>query len=151
VADPAKGALIPGSPEQIAARKPAMNRLVQAIAASIAAGERVIPVTAIDDLAACFAMPVTIEVDWDGTAAAGSPTIMIRAARPREQLILRALSAREREVAQLIAAGLTNREISERLGIAVTTVKDHVHHILVRAGFRNRNALAAALRGHGTS
>ncbi|MEV6304227.1 response regulator transcription factor [Actinoplanes sp. NPDC051861] len=40
------------------------------------------------------------------------------------------LTPREREIAALLAEGLSNREISRRLFIEVTTVKNHVHNIL---------------------
>jgi DNA-binding CsgD family transcriptional regulator len=39
------------------------------------------------------------------------------------------LSAREIEVMQLIAQGLTNKEISERLKITISTVKSHLYSI----------------------
>ena len=42
------------------------------------------------------------------------------------------LSLREQEVLQLIAAGLSNREIAERLFISLPTVKNHVHNILTK-------------------
>lgn len=41
-----------------------------------------------------------------------------------------ALSARETEIVQLIAAGLINKQIAQRLGIKLSTVKNHVHNIL---------------------
>lgn len=49
-----------------------------------------------------------------------------------------ALSTREREVAQLIERGLSNKEIARRLGIGVATVKNHVHNLLqkLQAEFR---------------
>lgn len=40
------------------------------------------------------------------------------------------LTKREREVKELIAAGLGNKEIAQRLNIATNTVKSHVHNIL---------------------
>jgi DNA-binding NarL/FixJ family response regulator len=48
------------------------------------------------------------------------------------------LSAREREVYQLLCEGLTNREIAQTLVISVVTVKVHVRHILEKVGARSR-------------
>jgi DNA-binding NarL/FixJ family response regulator len=52
------------------------------------------------------------------------------------------LSPREVEVLQLVAHGLSNREIGERLHIAPTTARDHVQEILRRLGVRSRAAAA---------
>jgi DNA-binding NarL/FixJ family response regulator len=53
------------------------------------------------------------------------------------------LTRREREVAALVAAGLSNREIAARLVITERTAEDHVAHILGRLGFRTQIRLAA--------
>ena len=53
------------------------------------------------------------------------------------------LTRREREVATLISAGLTNREISERLVISKRTADAHVEHILAKLGFSSRTQIAA--------
>jgi LuxR family transcriptional regulator, maltose regulon positive regulatory protein len=53
-----------------------------------------------------------------------------------------ALSAREREVYDLVCAGLSNREIAKRLFITEGTVKVHVHHMFDKLGVRSRTALA---------
>jgi pimeloyl-ACP methyl ester carboxylesterase/DNA-binding CsgD family transcriptional regulator len=55
------------------------------------------------------------------------------------------LSRREREVAQLVARGLSNREIAERLYLSERTVDNHVHHILDKLGFDSRVQVAAWL------
>lgn len=52
------------------------------------------------------------------------------------------LSARQREVAALIAQGLLNREISVTLQISERTVESHVEAILRRLGFRRRTQIA---------
>ncbi|HDS08500.1 MAG TPA: hypothetical protein ENO05_12840 [Bacteroides sp.] len=56
------------------------------------------------------------------------------------------ISNREREVVQLICKGYTNQEISESLFISLQTVKDHVHHIFVKTGVRNRVQLTNLIR-----
>ena len=53
------------------------------------------------------------------------------------------LSAREFEVAQLVAAGLTNREIAARLFLAPKTISAHIAHILAKLGAARRTEIAA--------
>jgi DNA-binding CsgD family transcriptional regulator len=55
----------------------------------------------------------------------------------------RPLTAREFEVSRLIAAGLTNAEIAERLEIAPKTASAHVEHILAKLGVTRRAEIAA--------
>jgi class 3 adenylate cyclase/DNA-binding NarL/FixJ family response regulator len=52
------------------------------------------------------------------------------------------LSQRELEVALLVADGLTNAEIAERLTVSVRTVTSHLDHIYTRLGINSRAALA---------
>ena len=55
----------------------------------------------------------------------------------------RPLTAREFEVARLIAEGLTNAEIADRLDIAPKTASAHVEHILAKLGVTRRAEIAA--------
>jgi DNA-binding NarL/FixJ family response regulator len=52
------------------------------------------------------------------------------------------LSAREREVYELLCDGLSNAAIAGRLYISESTVKVHVHHVFDKLGIRSRTALA---------
>lgn len=53
------------------------------------------------------------------------------------------LSARELEVALLLARGLTNRQVAEELVISERTASTHVTHILNKLGFSTRSQVAA--------
>jgi DNA-binding CsgD family transcriptional regulator len=59
---------------------------------------------------------------------------------------LEALSAREREVARLVADGETNREIAEALRVSPKTVERHLTNVLAKLGLRNRTELASLVR-----
>lgn len=52
------------------------------------------------------------------------------------------LSPREREVLQLLAQGLTNREIARMLTVSASTIKIHVEHILAKLGVSDRTQAA---------
>jgi len=53
------------------------------------------------------------------------------------------LTARERQVAALIAQGLSNRDIAARLVISARTAETHVEHIMVKLGLTARAQIAA--------
>jgi DNA-binding CsgD family transcriptional regulator len=59
------------------------------------------------------------------------------------------LTPREREVALLVARGLTNREIAAALVITERTAETHVEHILGKLGFRARAQIATWVGGRG--
>jgi DNA-binding NarL/FixJ family response regulator len=56
------------------------------------------------------------------------------------------LSARELEVAWLVADGLANKAIAARLHLSVRTVESHVRHVLIKLGLDNRTQLATWAR-----
>ncbi|HXI33507.1 MAG TPA: response regulator transcription factor [Gemmatimonadales bacterium] len=53
------------------------------------------------------------------------------------------MTKREREITSLIAEGLSNKEIAQRLNIATYTVKSHVHNILEKLALHSRLQIAA--------
>jgi DNA-binding NarL/FixJ family response regulator len=59
---------------------------------------------------------------------------------------LNTLTSREHEIVLLIDEGLSNKQIASRLQIEVTTVKNHVHHILEKLRVGARGEAAARLR-----
>ena len=71
-------------------------------------------------------------------------TIVIRAVEPEHRQILdiEPLTAREREVLQLIVDGFSNYMISGRLHVTVGTVKTHVRNILKKLYVRDRTQAA---------
>jgi two-component system nitrate/nitrite response regulator NarL len=56
------------------------------------------------------------------------------------------LTTRERQIVRVMAEGLTNKEIAQRLRLAEGTVKVHLHRIYRKLGIANRTALA--VRAH---
>lgn len=57
------------------------------------------------------------------------------------------MTARERQVVDLIAEGLSNKEIAARLHVATHTVKSHVHNILEKLALHTRLEIAAYVHG----
>jgi DNA-binding CsgD family transcriptional regulator len=97
---------------------------------------------------------------------AGAPRLADEAARELRRLGLRvarpggraaasvgvgALSGREREVADLVAAGLTNGEIAAQLHLSEKTVANHLTRIFAKLEISSRSALAAAVARAGAA
>jgi DNA-binding NarL/FixJ family response regulator len=57
------------------------------------------------------------------------------------------LTRRERDVAELVAKGLTNREIAEQLYLSERTAQNHVQHILTKLALSNRSQIAVWMMG----
>jgi DNA-binding CsgD family transcriptional regulator len=57
------------------------------------------------------------------------------------------LTPREREVAALVAQGLTNRQIAARLCLSERTAQNHVQHIVTKLGLSNRSQIAVWITG----
>ncbi len=88
--------------------------------------------------------PVEVTVD-----RSGSEDVVFVSPRPDPRFDR--LSDREYEVATLVAAGFSNRQIADTLFISVATVKDHVHAILTKTELDSRSRVAAAFYGRGPS
>jgi len=58
-----------------------------------------------------------------------------------------ALTRRERQTAELIKSGLSDKEIARRLNISIATTKSHVHNLLGKLSLRRRSEVADHLRG----
>lgn len=91
--------------------------------------------------------PTGLPEDWrlfSLAAAASPPSANPRTLSdgPRDHRPAVVLSPREREVARLLALGLTNRAISAELSIAIGTVERHVANILAKLGFGSRAQIA---------
>jgi DNA-binding NarL/FixJ family response regulator len=73
--------------------------------------------------------------------------------KPRPSDPLAELSARERQVLELVASGLSNQEIGLKLGLAEKTIKHYMTNILTKLQVRSRveAALVAARVGLGQS
>ncbi len=76
------------------------------------------------------------------SVAAFLRSLGVKAARsgPRE---IGVLTKREREVLELLAQGLTNQELAERLFVTRKTAEHHVHNVLRKLGLRSRAEAAA--------
>lgn len=83
-----------------------------------------------------------VEIDLTTTAVIGAPVIIAHPPAPTFQ----GLTPRQREVAQCLLQGNSNKDIARHLGISPATVKDHVHAILTRLGLSRRGELAAYAR-----
>jgi LuxR family maltose regulon positive regulatory protein len=78
---------------------------------------------------------------WRGEPAASSPIAAASALS-----LIDPLSQREREVLQLIAAGLSNEEIAQRLVVALETVKGHNKKIYAKLQVQRRTEAVARAR-----
>ncbi|EGX59565.1 LuxR family transcriptional regulator [Streptomyces zinciresistens K42] len=106
------------------------------------------------DRGAALALPETVAYAVGDTGQPHRPRGPVRTARARPAqpaAVVRTpvtvtgavLTRRESEVAELVAQGLANQQIAERLVIARRTAEGHVERILGKLGFSNRSQIAA--------
>jgi DNA-binding CsgD family transcriptional regulator len=74
--------------------------------------------------------------------------LLLSGSRPRRMRLTgpTSLTESQRQVASLAMAGLTNREIAERLFVTIKTVETHLMAVYRKLGIRNRDELGPALR-----
>jgi DNA-binding CsgD family transcriptional regulator len=83
---------------------------------------------------------------WDAAAARaaerceGAATVLLRSRGPATSL-----TRREREVAALAAAGRSNREIAQTLGVSLRTAENHLQRAYLKLGVSRRDELGTAL------
>ncbi len=121
--------------------------IISALAAKVGAGER---------------QPASVRMRTPGgqwlamhaarlSGAGDNVAVSVQPAHPSEiaPLLMRAvgLSARERDIAALVLAGLGTEEIASQLHISPHTVQDHLKAVYAKTGVRSRRLLAARLSG----
>jgi LuxR family maltose regulon positive regulatory protein len=106
-------------------------------------GESLIPLlrrAATQGLARQYVKKLLSAFEADARRRAGEEAL------PPAQPLIEPLSERELEVLRLVAEGLSNQEIADRLVISVGTVKTHVHNILGKLDVRGRTQAAVRAR-----
>jgi DNA-binding CsgD family transcriptional regulator len=107
-----------------------------------------------DDHARTVAVPtgagwITLHASLPDGGTAGRVAVVIeRSASPAStavRLEAHGVTAREREIAGLLAAGLTNPEIAERLVLSPYTVQDHIKSLLEKTNVSSRQELVARI------
>ena len=93
-------------------------------------------------------MPIEQALDL-ALAATEAPATRSNGPPERSAPQFAALSPREREVAALLAHGLSNRQIAQRLVVTERTVGAHIEHILDKTGFASRHQVGVWADEHG--
>jgi len=94
---------------------------------------RVLDLAAPDKAALEVGGTVLLELHVDA-----SPDGSVRSGTPGREAVIEPLTPREREVLELVAEGMSNRAIAERLAISEHTVKFHVNTIYRKLGVSTR-------------
>jgi LuxR family maltose regulon positive regulatory protein len=92
-----------------------------------------------------------IAPDYAGRLLAAFPALEPMPTTPSgpSPALIEPLSEREREVLQLIAKGLSNREVAQKLFLSVSTVKMHTYHIYGKLDVHSRTQAVAKARAWG--
>lgn len=114
-------------------REPSLRLLMRSLAAL---GNRAAAIRAYEDHRVLLARSL-------GTAPSPETQALVKELRIPTAADLDRLTPREREVAVLVAEGLTNREIGERLYISVQTAETHVKRVLTKLGLHSRTQVAS--------
>jgi DNA-binding CsgD family transcriptional regulator len=127
-------------------REVVRRRLIEALLARGHAADRAAAAAVVSEMVAMWRKPMADHrlawlSRWAVSRSISVPDAIPPA--PREAPPTARVSAREREVATLIAEGLGNRAIAERLGLSERTIEAHVEHILDKLGFSSRSKVAA--------
>jgi DNA-binding NarL/FixJ family response regulator len=105
------------------------------------------------DMAPKFLVEAVREVhrgaQWLEQGLGGRALRRLLAREQRAGLAARLLSPREREIVRMVASGLRNRAIAEKLGIGEGTVKVHVHNIYEKLDINGRIELSLYARENG--
>jgi DNA-binding CsgD family transcriptional regulator len=89
-------------------------------------------------------MPLERAVEYALSDEEEPPTLVpVAEERPPAEERTERLTPREREVALLVAQGLTNRQIAQELSLSTNTANNHVARILRKLGLRSRAQIAA--------
>ncbi len=121
----------------------ALIRLRSALEEVQSSSGRTVPREVLARLSDALPSGVGMTVDFDAARTLGHPVVILRPTTTKVDDVFAVLTAREKEVAGLVATGLRNKDIAIALGITVATVKDHVHRILHKTGLDSRTAVAA--------
>ncbi len=130
--------------------RPALPRISAPTLVLHRRGDRAVPVA--EGRALADAIPGARLVELEGRShlpASGDTQALVEELRgflglPRlRRAVPTGLTPRQTEVAALVADGLTNRELAERLGITERSAESHVERIRLRLGFRSRAQVAA--------
>lgn len=124
-----------------------LRRLVRLLNSHRASGR---PVQDLIRLAAEVRDRTGLTIDFDASADLGQPMVVLRVPEHTPMLPgFENLTPREREVAALVARGLTNRDIAAALTISLATAKDHVHRVITKTGVSGRSGVIAAYLSQG--
>ncbi|ULA63385.1 MAG: hypothetical protein LZF86_110080 [Nitrospira sp.] len=81
--------------------------------------------------------------DVSAQSTNGTPLLQAIGGVDAVPVLLEGVTAREAEVAGLVARGLTNKEVASQLHVSARTIQTHLERIFKKLGVRSRGELAA--------